>query len=131
MVTLVSHTGFSGPISFTGLRVSRFRFFILHRKTLNTPQDKYILFFSQKKWEIHVFLLVHCRLILGLLEQMVVLVSAPRSPNICHKQRFRFHKNVHIGANVTFFACNCMRSNRKMKWLYQDLCQNENFSCHI
>ena len=49
MVTLVSHTGFSGPISFTGLRVSRFRFFILHRKNLNTPQDKYILLFFSKK----------------------------------------------------------------------------------
>ena len=49
MVPLVSHTAFSGPLNFTGLRVSRFRFFYSSQKSLNKPQEKYILSFISEK----------------------------------------------------------------------------------
>ena len=43
--------------------------------------------------KIHIFFLsAYCRLIWGLLEQMVPLVCALRSPNICH--RFGIHKGI-------------------------------------
>ena len=48
------------------------------------------------------FLLVDCRLIWGLLEQMVPLVYALRSPNICHKQR-DCEKSEKKNTNVPFY----------------------------
>ena len=77
----------------------------LERKYIlsNTFLFIYIFLLHGIREKIHIFFLsAYCRLIWGLLEQMVPLVCALRSPNICH--RFGIHKGIMLGKTSIIFS---------------------------
>ena len=73
----------------------------LERKYILSNTILFIYIFLWSREKIHIFFLsAYCRLIWGLLEQMVPLVCALRSPNICH--RFGIHKGIMLKTSIIF-----------------------------